>query len=206
VQLGENDIDIRIDMNNQGGDAIYFRVVDNSNWWRLRYYGNQGTGTQYCNIYEYRNKCNLGGCDFGQSTAYSYSCGSCPNIGSCCGNSIYAPYSYCCAGSVGCSATGTVCGSQACGTYNYDEWRFYLEKCVAGTITTVQTSSTRTTASTAMRVVALGTSITGFRDAGVQLFNATDATHQNATKHGIGRGPTGNRNGQGIDNFNLVAA
>lgn len=206
VDLAENDIDLSILMGNQGGDCIYFRVVDNNNWWRLRYYGNQGTGTQYCNQYQYTHPCICSctphcGTDCGMSYGGS-ACGSCPSCGSYY-NSGTGGTCNCSGGS--CSSTSTVCGSVACGSYNYDEFRFYLEKCVAGTITTVATSTTRSSTSAAMRVVALGNSITGFRDANVQLFNVTDAAHQSATKHGIGRGPTGNRNNQSLDNFNLVA-
>ena len=82
-------------------------------------------------------------------------------------------------------------------THYTDNYRVYLEQSAAGAVSTI--TSANTGAADTLRVVFTGSSIQVYVD-GIQEINTTDATHQNNTKHGIGRGAS-DRNYHSLDNF-----
>lgn len=57
VDSGGSDVDISLNISSGGGDALYFRVVDATNWWRIRhmYYSQQDPYScpSYCTSYQY---------------------------------------------------------------------------------------------------------------------------------------------------------
>ena len=73
-------------------------------------------------------------------------------------------------------------------TVSGTDYYVYLEKSVNGTITAI--NSWTVANSTSLRVVAVGNSITVYRNGTTQVGAATDATHSTATLHGCGLGGT----------------
>ena len=74
---------------------------------------------------------------------------------------------------------------------------------VAGTLTTIYTSSTYSTpAAITARVVTKDTNITVYKD-GTSLYSGAQADLASMTKHGFGRGSVQSYNTTGLDNFSM---
>lgn len=198
VQANTPDVDTSIDVNSSGGgDALYFRVVDASNWLRLRYYGWQSSSTscQTCYEYTYNRGCShnlvgeCGGVGGGPDCKDKSNCGSCPPL---------CPTTCCDATS--CFKSTTTCDSYSCNctTTYYDNYRTYFDKMVAGTVSTItywNGSTSRFRAVTSANTVRV---FTGTTDRGV--FTVND--HVSATQHGFGRAAS-SYTGTALDNFDL---
>lgn len=199
VQANTPDVDTAIDVNSSGGgDALYFRVVDASNWLRLRYYGWQSSSTtcQTCYKYTFTRECahrsdgDCAGVGGGPSCGKTYSnCGSCPS-----------PCPTVCCWDKNCIETTTVCESTSCNctTTYYNNYRTYFDKMVAGTVTQItywNGSTNRFRAITSSNTVRV---FTGTTDRGV--FTVND--HVAATQHGFGRASS-SYTGTALDNFDL---
>lgn len=185
------------------GDALYFRVLDANNWWRVLWYGWQtsscqsccstccSTCTSYCTVNNYRCiRANPQG--FGAEN-----CGGCPSCSS----------PYWCEGHGSCQqACGTYsCNCYSCNCYScnctyYDNYQAQVEVCSGGSVAGVQTTS-RSGATAAMKVTLRGNQIT-VSHGGTVLYDAARTEHNTATKHGIGRGSS-SYNTSAIDNFTL---
>lgn len=221
------DVDVSHDIASGGGDSLYFRIVDATNWWRIRHrrYSQQTSYscTQYCTQYQYQG-------DYGNASGQSFSSSPClGSHGHSDGVSTWCSSNSCCiASSYGhahtiyygdpceafsgnhhshsrssCYATGATqsvsCGTTTCYTTTY-YYVTYLEKSVGGTVTAAQSVSG--VAATSLRALAVGNSIRWFVN-GVERTAHTDTDHKNATKHGPGRG-TSELSSQTIDNFTLT--
>lgn len=198
-----------------GGDAIYFRVSDASNWWRLRirYYSSTvQTGTYNTGMYDIGayvqvvNNQPTAGTQFEGYAAGAYYLAYVPAWPS--GNqqdvdkiSVNAAHYY-----SRWQAPYSAHYEPSYTTYYY--YVFYLDKCVAGTVTNVKASSSYSLFSAPkMRVDASGSLITCYWYSNTTqqgTFNATDTFNQFATKHGVGKGGSDSSSYQsGIDNFTL---
>lgn len=161
-----------------GGQAIYFRVVDATNWWRLshRVY----TEYYYTGGYTCQNRLNTG-------EAGPYEPSSVDSSG---------PYT---------DSNGNP-GYRSCyaNTSSYTAYQAKLEKCVAGTVTAVQT--TNINAATSLKVVTNENSISGFTsNSATALMTVSDSTHNAATKHGFGYAETTQYgNSDGVDDFSVL--
>lgn len=251
IDTGVGQIDTSINCSSGGGDALYFRVVDASNWLRARVYSVTTSSTYYQTEYriadvtveyEYRfyqvHDPSMGthtGIYSGtaspsndydyrwltsdsQAAAYVAGGGTYVSHDHSGGGNHYHEYTY-----KSYTATGNS-RNQINGYYwstssnpdgsGPDYWTgetqsvpyssssttrtVYLEKCVAGTVTSL--GSYNTSAST-LRVRADGPVIQVYIN-GTLRITGNDSTHSTATKHGVGRGATSN-NGSAIDNFSL---
>lgn len=221
-----------------GGDALYFRVVDANNWWRVGTYLDQISYSVPYVYYTYpwttgRYPVSVTGGAYGCSpsvhggtanstvnpTSTSAPAGFClsPEPHS---HTIYFPG---CSNPTGgspltidipnyphdhgafCSPGGTVTNYGVnSGVENY--YYVVLEKCVGGSITTVQTTnSTYAYTYTSVQVTANGSSITvKYNGTANDLFsNTSDSTHSTATKHGIGRRNPVDASSSSMDNFSV---
>jgi hypothetical protein len=235
LEAGYSDVDISLAISASGGDCIYFRVVDASNWLRLRfryrYYQTSSDSTSPSTT-EYRwnaqfygahaGTADLASCQGGAVnhqasmtavSAWSTTLGSCPHASSQThSHTVYDHGNNCQAfsnfahphGRTSCTSESKTTPGTTTTTYydNYDHY-LYLDKCVAGTVTTIGSQSLGTGTATSLRVLALGTNIQCFRNglttAGITV---TDSTHLNATKHGFGKGVSV-QYGTAIDNFSI---
>lgn len=188
-------VDISINISSSGGgDALYFRVVDVNNWVRLRYYGWQ-TSSQSCstcNTYYHEGSCSWIGYGANTGECNSLWCSGCPNCGSCGSDNC---------GCNNCSAWSNVCSTYSCNcvTNYYNNYRVYLDKFVAGSLTAITYWDT---SASLIRAVASSNTVrvyTGTTDRGVFTVNE----HTAATRHGMGRAES-SYTGSALDNFSLT--
>lgn len=193
LPAGSQDITLDADCGSgayKGGYALYFRVTDANNWWRLSVYasstftptgGYTCTWTQYAADGTYLT--DSGGSFYSDTYPATYYYG----------DGRYNVYS--------CYQNG----------YSSPTWTLRLEKCVAGTVTLVA-SQAQAAAPTHLRVIALGNAISGWcattANATVtQRVSATDSFNATAVKHGLGyaeTSPYGNTDG--LDNLTASSA
>lgn len=172
-----------------GGDALLFRVVDASNWWRVRTRYWQEAFTQFCYSYWYIADC-YNASNPSQQCPGMQSCGSC---GSCQGG-CFAPN--------GCFQQPYTCSQYACGTTYVPHYAVVLDRMVAGTITTVQ--EVEPASASQLKVVMRGSNIDVYRQTVNPVISVTSSVHQTATKHGIGAAASDVPAGGAIDNFSFV--
>jgi hypothetical protein len=112
-----SDIDMSVNISGVGGDCLYFRVVDSSNWWRLRYTETtntytsgcttcSGTSCSTCTVYG-TISASCCGCEDNTECGASQSvCGSCPggDSESCMTGIVNGSAQYCSYGSSGCGS------------------------------------------------------------------------------------------------------
>lgn len=212
VDLGVGQVDLSAAVSNGGGDALYFRVTDANNWFRARVRKWQTSSTYYYteyrwyHFYEHGGGYHLGdtsGSPTGPGSVsfvyeiYNTSPSSAPSFPL----KLQQSHAHEGGGShshdydrgSGPFQNGT---RQASSTSYNTNYQVVLEKCVNGTVTTLGTYSS---SATSLRVRADGTSIVVYVN-GTSRISVTDATHQSATKHGIGRGPSEYQS-SAIDNF-----
>lgn len=143
----------------EGGQALYFRVVDANNWWRFyvyRYYIFYGTGGYTC-----QNRLNNGAVGPVEQSPVDSS----------------GPYT---------DAQGNP-GYRYCDVNGYYTYYFdvVLEKSVNGTLSSARAQDVAQPLS--LRVTALGNTISGYINGGTTpLVTTTDATFATATRHGLG--------------------
>lgn len=228
VDTGASNIEISSTVG-EGGDAIYFRVVDANNWWRA---GIANTSTTYP---VYNTQWNYQNCwgTFTQSANGAYGCvdpsvhGSethgcitesnftgvtptSPGPGGTHSHTIYYPcglyhldYQHT-HGSTGWSLVSTQLVQVGSGTST--SYYIYLDKCVSGVVTQVSASSALSAVPTSMKVAANGSTINVQFNGGVtNVASATDSQHLTATRHGFGRREPGSTSYQNIDNWSCVA-
>ena len=212
--LSPNVSNVEVKLTVGAGDAIYFRVKDSSNWWRLLWEGYQTSSCQTCcstccsTCYS-TCSANTQGCSTNTSSfnCGCSGCGNCTcscNIGAGCScylNSASTSCTYSC-NPYSCNCTSCNCTSCNC-TY-YDNYRLLTQKMVAGTLTTIHTSTTLQGSANATKqvsVITQGSTITSYV-AGSQVYTGTQTDHQLESKHGIGRGAS-SYNASALDDFEL---
>jgi hypothetical protein len=213
----QKDVDVALSVG--AGDAIYFRVLDSNDWWRLLWEGYQTSSCQTC----YQTCCSTccDTCSYSQGGCCT-SCSSCGCTCSCCnsdgaGSACTCGCSPCpascyfqgnCSGSCNCvSCNCYSCNPYSCNCTYYDNYRPVLQKMVAGTLTTVSTGSVNqgsSWATTRLRVVTLGNTITTYYGASgdTQHYSGSQADHATQTRHGIGRAAS-SYNSSAMDDFLL---
>lgn len=214
VQAGSPNVDAALDVG--AGDALYFRVQDASNWWRILWEGYQTQTCQTC----YQTCCNTC-CSTCNSIYYGCSnpgydggnnykgCGGC--TGTCSSlNSQWVCNSRpgdTCSYSCNCSSCNCYsCNPYNCNCVNSDNYRARLQKMVAGTLTTVADGAAAAGSTARARVVTSGASVAAYftRSGGSStLFYSGDQPDLAIqTRHGIGRGAS-NYNQSAIDNLSI---
>lgn len=149
-----------------GGECLYFRVSDTNNWWRLRAYAQTGS-YQYVADYTCTDTFPSGGVDVGPHGGTYHS--STDTSGS------YGSYN-------------TSCSPNYATNY-YTAYTIYLDKCVAGTVTSTALGSL--SARPVLGVTCSGSSIVATDGTNTQA-PITDTFGQTAIGVGIGTGPSSN--------------
>ena len=238
IDFGSSDVSASLSLS-WGGDALYFRVVDANNWWRVgTYYDQIQVDTPYTYYtYSYSTAvltAPIGGGAYGCQPA-NHSHPDLYPFKSTVYGSPSAPPSFCyspvghthtvafpdCSTPYGTPGTlygdvphthPSTCTYTTNGPYygtNTNYYSYYyvvLEKCVGGSITTVQTTnSTYAYTYTSVQVTANGSSIAvKYNGTANNLFsNTSDSTHSTATKHGIGRRNPLDASSSSMDNFSV---
>lgn len=198
-----------------GGDALYFRILDVNNWWRVRLNAQLISGMRYCTYPSYKyTYVETYGCSNGQIIAPCGSnpvptCNSCPGyLGTCCSDGSH------CANCSGCTSAGTC--TLSCGTYSYYSWSMILERCDNGSVSYVSSVNLGTESAgqvppgsinpVAVRVIGGNLTVT---TAGAFIISATDtvAARIAATQFGIGvAGEMGGALFSALDNFLVTPA
>lgn len=209
VEVPYADIDLSSNVSPTGNDALYFRVVDASNWLRLklREYTTSSSNTQYCTHGYYENdsvNCFCGGFVGDIRNQSGTNCASCPDASSICAAAC-SPNSSSVTSSGSCYQNGYC--TQACGTTTTYYYNYYLdlEKMTGGTLASIGSVSLgQSVTVTSLGVIAQGNSIQTYANGALQ-YTYTDTTNQTATRHGIGRGSSNSttQDGQMLDNFLL---
>lgn len=210
VNVNTGDADVSLNVSQFGGDALYFRVQDASNWWRLLidYYTTSSTSSGYWTptAWTLQSTSCVNGYG-GPNDSYS---GQLPNEPDQPSTWVHTDAR----GTCDLGGTGQAEGWEKYYVYERSEtyvsgsttttphYTVYLQKCVAGSVMTVQTYST---AATALRVVAAGGSITPYLN-GVSKTPVTDSTLSTATRFGVGRGSVNSGDTSAIDNFSITPA
>lgn len=228
IESSRADVDVSADIGT--GDALYFRVNDATNWWRLREQTNTQSSTYYTSepytYYTYTYSpgpwvYDMSFCEDGN--IYPSPAG--PYYGGASASNGYLDTYYGVNGSIGSGGCGpsfynnrgflvtyysrtiytnstanTGYTSVAHTTYT-DYYGLVLEKSVGGTISQVWAQPDTTTRPTMARAMTAGNSIGVYSAAsGSPLTTVTDAFGASFTKHGIGRGGS-TAGSSGIDNF-----
>lgn len=191
-------------------DAIYFRVQDATNWWRLTYQGYQSSSCSTC----YQSCCGtcqsycyhtLYGCygrtnstqtyHWGASTACDY-CPACAAGYSC--TSKDQCYEVCSTYSCNC----VDCNPYSCNCSYYDNYIWMLQRSINNSVTNISNGYVGSYSATG-QVDTSGNTIT-LTVNGSQVYTTSDYTDFNtATKHGIGRASYYGYNSSYLDNFSL---
>jgi hypothetical protein len=234
-----SDVTISLDVSS-GGDALYFRVVDANNWWRVLVNSVTTTSFFETGYTEYLWTSSRSGAEYRPTLSESSAgCiqtyhdhnspfslnfvvywppieiwGFSPNVPP---SGVYGAFTHThpitlagCGRSV--TFSHTHYGSSAWtgqlrfvstggGASTVTTVTMQLQRSVNGTITTIGTSSGSTSS---VQVTASGSNISVRRNGSTSnsLTTASD-THLNATRHGIGRGPSSNLS-TAIDNFSCI--
>lgn len=217
-----------------GGDSLYFRVIDDNNWWRLRYWQDRVTRTssgyyiteyQCCNMYyeagTYGGYASGGGSHHGHT--YCHPTWSSTKAGATCydavsllthmhgyygvdGNYYYNQHAHPWNGSRYNTRQTYVSGS----TSYYGQGRVYLERCVNGSVSVRKTHSVSRTSISGISVEVTPTTIQGHYWYGNNKYSVgspeTSQVHSEATKVGIGRGYSQYATGSGMDEFRVALA
>ena len=206
------------------GDALYFRVQDATNWWRVLWDGYQTSSCQQCCstccstccdtcngvlsccVHEGPQSLSCGGCGSCNGDCPFPPCGVCIGSGStatCCscyfsqGNCTYSCNCYSC----NCYS----CNCTSCNCTYYDNYRLVLQKMIGGTLTTVQTGTAQqgSAYATTRAHVSLGSGGVMSAYYGQQLLaTRTEAELATETKSGIGRGAS-SYNVSALDDFQV---
>ena len=196
------------------GDALYFRTLNATNWWRLLWEGYQTSSCQQCCSSCCSTCCdtcrgNYAGCCVNHSSDRCTCSTSCRTSGSGCaayGCPCSAPRSCYYQGTCNVSCNCYSCNCYSCNCYScnctyYSNYRARLQRMSNGTLSNVATGSVVTTTAPRVRVVLEGNKISTFIGT-TSLYVGTDATHAQAKSCGIGRGAS-NYNTSAIDDFEV---
>lgn len=231
VDNSASNANLSLDVAPEGGDALYFRVQDSTNWWRTHIRGvteivPYTTGYvryQWANFYygaEYyvTSQQAAAGCqqtyhDHGEGTTYNWSTSQTTNTAP-----TNTTYTHTHSISLyGCSQTATFTHSHGAATY----YNYVSEFVPTGTAYLTQTTRTLVLSkSISNTVTEIGTyqnnSITSIQatldDTAIVIKTNNEATPRisttssdllNATQHGVGRGATTDTN-TAMDNFSVV--
>jgi hypothetical protein len=199
VDVGWPDIDESVSISSIGGDALYWRVTDVNNWFRLRLESVNVGGTQVpTGIYNYTSwvlytsgPLHPGDDAYnnGSGSSYSNYVGGQPTFLETWGNNYIYGYS-----------------RHAIQHYTYSGTTTYLvvtEKSVAGVITKLS-SVAETDSVISLRVVAQGSALSVYYN-GLTVASLIDSTFLKVTQHGVGRGGPTDNDGSALDNFSLTA-
>lgn len=229
ADLGENVL-VGVDISTGGGDALYFRVVDQDNWWRIRLRRWTTSSTYYVTEYEwardyvhsigsscgaihYDNMTTVEGWS-GDTTLFLWGSSSIssPSFPTCYGDADTHSHDTASPDTGRITHTHqpsrTLSGANFTGrtrtvpggTTTNVYHRAYVEVCVDGVITT-QTTTSGSVSRLEARIQ--GDTISAFKNGSSTPFFTTESEiHSGATHHGIGRGPS-DTNGQGLDNFSV---
>lgn len=210
--------DISASVSGLGGDAIYARVTDASNWVRLRVrrYEVTESGGYYVTEYLWKGTYIHGShnppvSNNDPSPYYHYIAHSSPSSAPSFPSTISVSHTYTLSGvseahthnySYSSSTyTGDTRQTYVATTNTYTYYQLVLEKAVAGTVTTIGTANVNQPSSIRLRLV--GDVLNAYYNgSGTATITATDAAHQTVAKHGIGRGYS-DLYGHAIDNFTL---
>lgn len=193
-------VDISADVSSAGGDALYFRVVDANNWFRLRVENNTTYVSQgYNQSYSYPSswQCHA---DIWATPSYEYLGTADYSSGYDASGTTYPEQRYIV---TSCSVSGYSTGNTWVDTSYWSyEYKAVFEKCVAGVVTTLA-AYTLGVPTSKLRVVMFGS------DYKIYFNNETfytgvvvDSTFNTAVKHGIGRGYQ--NNSSTLDNFSIT--
>jgi len=208
------DVTLDLDISSNGGDALYFRIVNAANWWRLR--KRRWTTSSTSTEYEWERHYNgLYGSSIDGQGDHSHSIGSASPTAKTWHTSSTSSPSFPSSAYHTHHVTnmGTISHQHPTGSGNHTFWngntrdgsttttthrRLYLERSVDGSVTNV-TSSSGTTSK--IGVECNGNTIAVYKSGSTTPWNTiTSSIHNTATLHGIGRG-TSDLNGHSIDNF-----
>jgi hypothetical protein len=232
ADFGTADVDASVDISSGGGDALYTRVVDASNWFRLRLRTwvvsttTQNTTTEY----QWEQRYRIGGQgnhNPGETTgththsspyapvAYGWggysSPPSFPGTGSHThgvylpdGNGSWNPsHGHAHNASSGPTKTGsTRTVNNGSSTSSTTYRQIVLERCTNGSVTQLSTSSQTTGSITSIRLSAIGTALLGYYNGGGASVSATSSEHLTETRHGVGLG-TSEYGGSALDNYTI---
>lgn len=212
IKPGTPNVDLTLSVG--AGDALYFRVQDASNWYRMLWYGYQSSSCQTCcstccssccsTCSSYFRLCGFGG----SCTSYISDCSSCGStcVCSCADFNGYDPNgkatttTYTC---VGCSARTctydcnctscncTSCNCSSCNCTYYNNYYATLQKMTAGTLSTIASSPANQGATGKVRIVGQQDTVTAFyggASPSTQLYTGAQSGFNTANQHGIGRG------------------
>jgi hypothetical protein len=228
IDNSASDADLSLEVAPEGGDALYFRVQDSTNWWRTHirgvtevvYYSTGYYRYQWGNYYSGAEYYPSGGgtCqqtyhDHGQTITYNWSTSSSTNTAP-----TNTTYSHTHSITVyGCNQTVTFTHSHVAqtyytgttefvvtgtGAYNQTTRTLVLSKSVNNVVTEVGTYIRSSI--TSIQASINGTSITvKVNNEATALISTTSSDLLNATRHGIGRGPTTDH-GTAMDNFSVT--
>lgn len=213
LDAGCGDIDASLNVNGSGGDCLYFRVKDASNWLRLRVHSWQsdtGTSTTWDGTYAIGNwayqytQCFAPG-DGGYTVGTTYYSVSSNAVAA----GVYDQYIS--DGGASCNygegITGhsgqvysrTVTKNMTTISYPIYSYETVLEKCVGGVVTTVTTYAGQPTT---LRVVDNRTTITPYIN-GTAKTAVTLQTASGGTMAGFGKGGPTTLTGSALKNFSL---
>ena len=203
VETGLANVTVQATVSSSGGDCLYFRVQDATNWLRLRVH-------EYTTSYQYYNQSGW------DPQAYTQTCQDQGSYSP--GQVYYSNYyqssgipqtemvitSTPCSGAAGTGGAGwtanwhsqTVTGPFT--GYNYND-QVILEKCVAGTVTALATYAT---SPTTLKAVCSGSTVTAYANT-TQIWTGTVTNFQAATKHGVGLGAPSDVYGSAISAFSV---
>ena len=202
VTIGSGDFDMSLAVDSGGGDCLYGRVLDAQNWIRLRLERDYGYSSYTYYTTEYEWAADYGGHggvfpSLHRSTAWgSYS--NPPSFPSSITHGHYGAdpdnwYSdtvdhthY----SGGTYRTGNTRRTAHSSGYSYSIYRIYLEKCVNGSVSVLDSTQVAQ-APTSLRFRAIDGALSGFVNGdGSPVVTGTDTSNLTTGRQGLGRGPS----------------
>lgn len=195
--IGGGDVDLTVDVSSGGGDAVYFRVTDADNWIRARIRRYTTSSTYYYTEYEWMGTTTTADGHTHTYTRWSSSSNNSPFVNAVSHN--HDSYGYHTHSETQANSWLTGNTRQSSNTSTSVAYQVIVEKCVAGTITTLQTASI--SAPSKLRARAQGTSVQVYiNGATTPAISVTESAFTTANQHGIGRGPS-DQDGQALDNL-----
>lgn len=228
-----SNVELSLGVSSGGGDALYFRVVDANNWWRVRVGSVTTTETYTYGHYEYYWCSYRSGAEYYPTTAqygagcqqtyhdhvsdWPTRCAWGTSSTSPPASIAYNNYSHSHSITLyNCGQTVTFSHTHYASAY-YSNTTYVIDGSGTTTVTTVKMHLEKSVAGTitqvgeynsgnvsSIQVTANGNSIIVKADNNTTArISTTDSVHSTATRHGIGRGTTSN-SGTSMDNFSII--
>lgn len=215
VDLNTPNVDVQCNVSGSGSDCLYFRVVDSSNWLRLRnrrWQTSSSQTTYYTEYYYYMNYSApdlYSGGDHGADSMHQVGMwATSPPSASAWASTM--THNHVNVNNVSWGnhlhtkdntviANGQSRQQSTTSTTYYTNYSVVLEKCVAGVVSTIQEFG-QSDATTQLRVACQADDITIYAD-GTMLNTRTETTHKTGTKFGVGLGDSEYSPGSALDNF-----